>query len=49
MEQQEPQIKEHKLDKVVSLENKAVLAFADIEYNGLDLDVEKWKDIGRQG
>ena len=43
---QEPKIKEHKLNDVVDLENKAVLAFADMEYNGLDLDTEKWRDIG---
>ena len=30
---------------VAILENAAVLAFADIEYNGLDLDTEKWKTI----
>ena len=43
---QEPKIEEHKLNNVVDLENKAVLAFADMEYNGLNLDTEKWSDIG---
>jgi len=32
----------HKLENTINLENEAVLAFADIEYNGLDLDTEKW-------
>ena len=33
------------LGPVANLENQAVLAFADIEYNGLDLDVEQWKSL----
>ena len=36
--------KEH-LNNVAKLENKAVLALAELEYNGLDLDVEKWKGL----
>ena len=40
-----PLIDLHKLNNVVNLENRAVAAFADIEYNGLDLDTEKWKEI----
>ena len=40
-----PLIDKYKLNNVVDLENKAVTAFADIEYNGLDLDSEKWKEI----
>ena len=40
-----PLIYKYKLEKVVELENLAVLAFADIEYNGLDLDTENWKKI----
>jgi len=43
MDKQLPLIDQHKLNEVVELENTAVLAFADIEYNGLDLDAEKWK------
>jgi DNA polymerase I-like protein with 3'-5' exonuclease and polymerase domains len=35
-------IERYKLENVVNLENQAVLAFADIEYNGLDLDIPKW-------
>ena len=40
-----PLIDTNKLNNVVDLENEAVKAFADIEYNGLDLDTEKWKEI----
>ena len=40
-----PLIERYKLNNVVELENKAVTAFADIEYNGLDLDTESWKEI----
>ena len=42
---QEPQIAKKQLENVVQLENKAVLAFSEIEYNGLDLDVDKWKGL----
>ena len=42
---QQPTIDAYKLQNVVDLENEAVLGFADIEYNGLDLDVESWKKI----
>jgi DNA polymerase-1 len=41
-ELQQPFIDRYKLENVVKLENEAVKAFADIEYNGLDLDKEKW-------
>tara|TARA_R110002020_G_scaffold186701_1_gene384762 strand:- start:1488 stop:3374 length:1887 start_codon:yes stop_codon:yes gene_type:complete len=47
-EQQLPQIINLKLDKVVSLENKAVLAFSEIEYNGLDLDKDRWLKINNK-
>mgnify|MGYP003121828787 FL=1 len=40
-----PLIDKYQLNNVVKLENLAVLAFADIEYNGLDLDTESWKKI----
>tara|TARA_R100000908_G_scaffold65244_1_gene53284 strand:- start:1417 stop:3258 length:1842 start_codon:yes stop_codon:yes gene_type:complete len=40
-----PKTEANKLNKVVELENQVVLAFADIEYNGLDLDTESWKQI----
>ena len=40
-----PLIDRNKLNNTVELENQAVLALADIEYNGLDLDTEAWKEI----
>ena len=33
------------LGPVALLENEAALALADIEYNGLDLDIDKWKSL----
>ena len=44
-ERQTPFIDKYKLHNTVDLENKAVLAFADIEYNGLDLDKDKWLEL----
>ena len=38
-------LKELDLEKVASLENKACLAFADIEYNGLYINKEAWSKI----
>ena len=35
----------YNLQNVINLENEAVLAFADIEYNGLDLDQDKWLQL----
>ena len=35
----------YKLENVINLENEAVLAFADIEFNGLDLDKEAWRGL----
>jgi len=43
MDKQLPLVDQHKLKAVVDLENEAVLSFADIEYNGLNLDSENWK------
>ena len=37
-------IKEHHLHNVVDLENEAALAFADIEYNGIYLNKDKWEE-----
>jgi len=42
---QENSIKHHKLENTVKLENEAVLAFADIEYNGIHIDKEQWKKL----
>ena len=46
-ELQLPQITEKKLEQVVDLECKAVLAFADIEYNGLEIDREAWLNLDK--
>lgn len=43
-ELQMTQVNELKLRNVVNLENNAVLAFADIEYNGLFLDKDSWEN-----
>lgn len=40
-----PLIDKYKLQNVVELENKVVSSFADIEYNGLELDVEQWSKL----
>ena len=45
VKKQKPQIDRHKLQSVIDLENKAVLAFADIEYNGMYLDKAAWSKI----
>jgi DNA polymerase I-like protein with 3'-5' exonuclease and polymerase domains len=42
-----PKIQEFKLQRVVELENRAVLAFSDIEYNGIDIDKDAWEVIAR--
>ena len=41
-EKQEPLIKAYELERTISLENKTVLALADIEYNGIHLDSTLW-------
>ena len=38
-------IKKYKLQKTINLENKSILAVADIEYNGIHLDKQKWLNI----
>ena len=47
-ELQIPVTEKYRLQNVVKLENEVVLAFADIEYNGLDLDKEQWNSIESQ-
>ena len=42
---QEIGIRTNKLENTVKLENEAVLAFADIEYNGLNIDIDQWKEL----
>ena len=44
---QASQIIVNKLGNVVELENRAVLAFADIEFNGLNLDKDKWIKLSK--
>lgn len=44
-EMQLESIKSYELERVLDLENNAALAFADIEYNGIPLDVPGWKKI----
>ena len=44
-ELQQPSIDKYKLQNVVDLENEVVKSFADMEYNGLDLDTEAWKNL----
>ena len=38
-------LKKHRLEKVAELENSVALSFADIEYNGIRLDQDSWKNI----
>ena len=47
-ELQIPVTERYRLQNVAKLENEVVLALADIEYNGLDLDREKWNSIEDQ-
>jgi DNA polymerase-1 len=42
---QDELILKHELTEIVELENEAALVFSDIEYNGIKLDVIKWKEI----
>jgi len=42
---QQPDIERYKLENVVQLENEVVKSFADMEYNGLDLDVQEWTKL----
>ena len=42
-----PIVEQYNLENVVQLENDAVLAFADIEYNGLDIDKESWTGLAK--
>ena len=38
-------IAKYELQKVVALENKAVVAFSEIEYEGLSIDRERWTEL----
>ena len=41
-------IKELELEEVLRLECNAMLGFAEIEYNGIKLDVQEWKDLASE-
>ena len=43
-----PKTAANKLEAVVDLECNAALAFSDMEYNGLDLDQTKWKELEKE-
>ena len=45
VEQQKEDLAKKSLLNTLNLENHACLAFADIEYNGLDIDCEAWLNI----
>lgn len=40
-----PQIEKYELERVADLENKAVIAFSEIEYEGLSIDVDEWMKL----
>lgn len=48
VEAQKHWIKKYKLQKTISLENKSMLAVADIEYNGIYIDENKWLDLHKK-
>jgi len=39
------QINNHSLENTLKLENDVALSFADIEFNGIDIDLQKWDEI----
>jgi len=41
-EKQLPEISKYELNEIVDLENQAVVAFSEIEYEGLSIDIDKW-------
>lgn len=48
MESQLIDINKFGLNEILNLENEAALAFSDIEFNGIGLNVEKWKEIAKE-
>ena len=44
--QQLDQLRVQGLENVARLENKAVVVFSEIEYNGLEINLEAWKKLG---
>ena len=45
VKKQKPLIDKYNLQRVIQLENEVVLAFADIEYNGMYLDKKAWSKV----
>lgn len=45
---QYPMLMQYNLGKVVDLESEALLGYADMELNGIRLDVDKWTEIFKQ-
>jgi len=45
--EQKAEYKGEKFEETIHLENKAVLAFADIQYNGITVDVPRWKELAK--
>jgi ribonuclease D len=41
-EQQQQEVTEYNLTNICNIENEACMAFADIEFNGMRMDTEKW-------
>jgi len=41
-------IKHNNLEEIMNLENRAALAFAEIEYNGMSFDTEAWLKLAEQ-
>lgn len=48
MNQQLEKIKELELENVVDLENSAVIAFANLEFNGIKVNTTKWLEVAEQ-
>lgn len=42
---QDKEIKKYSMENAVYLENKAVIAIAEVEYNGIKLDINKWIEV----
>ena len=47
-EKQNIRADEYQLHEIIALENQACLALADIEYNGLKLDINKWLELAKE-
>lgn len=45
---QDQELERHRLKNVARLENLAVCVLADIEYNGMAIDIKKWIDVANE-